>query len=143
MEPSKLLATGQMGLSLLTGRLDDRETVVFAACDRNCDGLVDALSHTLKTTITEVAATSQSAAITSMMCWNADGAYMHHRIFSNISRYLGIGTEINSVAMKYQISNAKWISGEKFPVADIKVDRGTVLQQNLPVRESAGGAGKL
>lgn len=142
VEPSKLLATGQMGLSLLTGRLDDRETVVFAACDRNCDGLVDALSHTLKTTITEVAATSQSAAITSMMCWNADGAYMHHRIFSNISRYLGIGTEINSVAMKYQISNAKWISGEKFPVADIKWIAGQYYSKicryaNLPAGQES------
>lgn len=120
VEPSKLLATGQMGLNLLVGRFDESRGVVYAACDRNCDGLVDALSHTLRTTITEVAATSQSSTITSMMCWDADGEYMHHRIFSNISRYLGIGTEINSVAMKYQIADTRWISGEKFPVADIK-----------------------
>src|SRR5699024_445378 len=74
----------------------------------------------LNTNITEVAATSQGAAITSMKCWDADGPYMHHRIFSNVSRYMGVGTEINSVAMKYQIANTKWISGEKFPVADMK-----------------------
>ena len=88
VEPSKLLATGQMGLNLLVSRFDKDRNVVYAACDRNCDGLVDALSHTLKTNITEVAATSQSGTITSMMCWDADGEYMHHRIFSNVSRYL-------------------------------------------------------
>lgn len=120
VEPSKLLATGQIGLNLLVSRFGRQEEVVYAACDRNCDGLVDALSHTLKTNITEVAATSQTSPITSMMCWDADGEYMHHRIFSNVSRYLGMGTEINAVAMKYQISSTKWISGEKFPVVDMK-----------------------
>ena len=120
VEPSKLLATGQMGLNLLVSRFGQDQEVVYAACDRNCDGLVDALSHTLRTNITEVTATSQSSTITSMMCWDADGEYMHHRIFSNISRYLGVGTEINSVAMKYQISDTRWISSEKFPVTDIK-----------------------
>lgn len=54
------------------------------------------------------------------MCWDADGEYMHHRIFSNISRYMGIGTEINSVALKYQIANTRWFSGDKFPVLDMK-----------------------
>ena len=142
VEPSKLLATGQMGLNLLVSRFDDKRKVVFAACDRNCDGLVDALSHTLKTNITEVAATSQGAAITSMMCWDADGEYMHHRIFSNVSRYLGIGTEINSVAMKYQIANTKWISGEKFPVTDMKWIAGQYYKKicsyaDLPVSQES------
>lgn len=142
VEPSKLLATGQMGLNLLVGRFDEKRKVVFAACDRNCDGLVDALSHTLKTNITEVAATSQGAAITSMMCWDADGEYMHHRIFSNVSRYLGIGTEINSVAMKYQIANTKWISGEKFPVTDMKWIAGQYYKKicnyaDLPVSQES------
>ena len=142
VEPSKLLATGQMGLNLLVGRFDEKRKVVFAACDRNCDGLVDALSHTLKTNITEVAATSQGAAITSMMCWDADGEYMHHRIFSNVSRYLGIGTEINSVAMKYQIANTKWISGEKFPVTDMKWIAGQYYKKicnyaDLPVSQGS------
>ena len=142
VEPSKLLATGQMGLNLLVGRFDENRKVVFAACDRNCDGLVDALSHTLKTNITEVAATSQGGAITSMMCWDADGEYMHHRIFSNVSRYLGIGTEINSVAMKYQIANTKWISGEKFPVTDMKWIAGQYYKKicsyaDLPVSQES------
>lgn len=142
VEPSKLLATGQIGLNLLVGRLNQTEPVVYAACDRNCDGLVDALSHTLRTNITEVSATSQSASITSIMCWDADGEYMHHRIFSNISRYMGIGTEINSVALKYQIANTRWISGEKFPVLDMKWIAGQYYKKicgyaDLPVSQES------
>ena len=140
VEPSKLLATGQMGLNLLVSRFDESQKIVYAACDRNCDGLVDALSHTLRTTITEVAATSPSGTMTSVMCWDADGGYMHHRIFPNISRYLGIGTEINSVAMKYQIEDTRWISGEKFPVSDIKWIAGQYYKRicgyaDLPVSQ--------
>lgn len=115
---------------------------MYAACDRNCDGLVDALSHTLRTNITEVSATSQSASITSIMCWDADGEYMHHRIFSNISRYMGIGTEINSVALKYQIANTKWFSGDKFPVLDMKWIAGQYYKKicgfaDLPVSQES------
>lgn len=142
VEPSRLLATGQIGLNLLVGRLNQTEPVVYAACDRNCDGLVDALSHTLRTNITEVSATSQSASITSIMCWNADGEYMHHRIFSNVSRYMGIGTEVNSVALKYQIANTRWISGEKFPVLDMKWIAGQYYKKicgyaDLPVSQES------
>lgn len=142
VEPSKLLATGQMGLNLLVGRFECPEEVVYAACDRNCDGLVDALSHTLQTNITEVAATSQSGSITSIMCWNADGEYMHHRILPNVSRYMGIGTEINAVAMKNQISNTRWISGEKFPVLDLKWIAGQYYKKicgyaDLPVSQES------
>ncbi len=143
VEPSRLLATGQMGLSLLVNYFDNsREEVVYAACDRNCDGLVDALSHTLKTNITEVAATSKGGTMTSVMCWEADGPYMHHKIYSNISRYLGIGTEINSVAMKYQIPDTSWISSDKFPVLDMKWIAGQYYKKicdytNLPISQEA------
>ena len=143
IEPSRLLTTGQMGLSLLVNRFDEsKEQVVYCACDRNCDGLVDALSHILKTTITEVLATTQSSTTASLMCWEADGPYLHHKIFSNISRYLGVGTEINSVAMKYQIENTKWISSEKFPVTDMKWIAGQYYKKicnytNLPVSQES------
>lgn len=143
VEPSRLLASGQAGVSLLVHRFDEsKEPVVYAACDRNCDGLVDALSHVLKTTITEVTATLKSAATTSIMCWNAEGDYMHHRIFSNVSRYLGMGTEINAVALKYQIANTKWISSEKFPVMDMKWIAGQYYKKicnytDLPVSQES------
>jgi len=121
VEPSRILASGQIGLSLLVNACEgaDKE-LVFCACDRNCDGLVDALSHTLKTSITEVTATVSGGGNNSQMFWNADGPYMHHRILPTISRYLGMGTEINAVAMKYQLDQTGWVGSEKFPVLDMK-----------------------
>lgn len=121
IEPSRILASGQIGLNLLVNECENEDKdIVFCACDRNCDGLVDALSHTLKTSITEVTATVTENSNSSQMYWNADGKNMHHRIFPNISRYLGMGTEINAVALKYQLKNTYWIGNEKFPVTDIK-----------------------
>ncbi|MBQ4560859.1 MAG: hypothetical protein IJA55_00835 [Clostridia bacterium] len=130
VEPSRILASGQIGLSLLVNNCESSDKdIVYCACDRNCDGLVDALSHTLRTSITEVTATVNGTANTSHMYWNADGKYMHHKILPNISRYLGIGTEINAVAMKYQIDHTAWIGSEKFPVADMKWIAGQYHRQ--------------
>ena len=130
VEPSRILASGQIGLSLLVNNCEssDKE-IVYCACDRNCDGLVDALSHTLKTSITEVTATINGGGNSSQMYWNADGKYMHHKIFPNISRYLGMGTEINAVAMKHQLDQTGWVGCEKFPVVDMKWIAGQYHKQ--------------
>ena len=121
IEPSRILASGQIGINLLVNACEsDDKKIVYCACDRNCDGLVDALSHTLKTSITQVTATLQDCMSSSHMYWDAEGRYMHHKILPNISRYLGMGTEINSVAIKYQLKNTGWIGSEKFPVVDMK-----------------------
>ncbi len=143
IEPSRILASGQIGLTLIAGRCEDeRKKLVFCSCDRNCDGLVDALSHVLRTSITEVTATVSGGSNSSQMYWNADGPYMHHKILPNISRYLGIGTEINTVAIKSQIQNPVWISSEKFPVSDMKWIAGQYYKEicrytNLPVSQEA------
>lgn len=130
VEPSRILASGQIGLGLLVNNCEtpDKE-IVYCACDRNCDGLVDALSHTLKTSITEVTATVSGGGNNSQTYWNADGKYMHHKIFPNVSRYLGMGTEINAVAMKYQIDQTGWVGSEKFPVHDMKWIAGQYYKQ--------------
>ena len=123
IEPSRILASGQIGLSLLVNRFENSEKdkkIIYCAFDRNCDGLVDALSHVLKTSITQVMATSSGGANCSHMCWKADGPYMHHKLFPNVSRYLGVGTELNAVGMKYQISDTTWLGSERFPVQDMK-----------------------
>lgn len=143
LEPSRILASGQIGLSLLVSDCESSgKEIVCCACDRNCDGLVDALSHILKTTITEVTATLSGSANSSQMYWNGDGPYMHHKLFPNVSRYLGVGTEINAVALKYQIGKTAWIGSEKFPVADMKWIAGQYYRQicdyaDLPVSQSA------
>lgn len=130
IEPSRILASGQIGLSLLVKNCEaSGKEIVYCACDRNCDGLVDALSHTLKTSITEVTATVNGGGNNSQMYWNADGKYMHHKIFPTISRYLGIGTEINAVAMKYQLDQTGWVGSEKFPVLDMKWIAGQYHKQ--------------
>ncbi len=143
IEPSRILASGQIGLNLLVNECEQEgKKIVYCACDRNCDGLVDSLSHTLKTSITEVTATLAGSANSSQMYWNADGCYMHHKILPNVSRYLGMGTEINAVALKYQLKNAAWIGSEKFPVIDMKWIAGQYYKEicdyaDMPMSQDA------
>ena len=121
LEPSKLISTAQIGLSLIVSRCMGKESknITYCMCDKNCDGLVDAMSHILKTSITEVSATKKHMGTSSYMCWEADADYLHHRIVPNISRYLGLGTELSFAALKNQVSKTKWFGGECFPVVDM------------------------
>ncbi len=122
IEPSKLIPTAQIGLSLLVKKCkaDEDKEVVYCLCDKNCDGLVDAMSHILMTSITEVAATNKHLGTSSHMCWEADDEYLHHRLIPNVSRYLGFGTELSFAALKNQVSKTRWFGGEVFPVTDIR-----------------------
>lgn len=121
LEPSKLITTAQIGLNLLTKKCktDEDKNIVYCMCDKNCDGLVDTMSHILMTSITEVSATPKHFGTSSYMCWEVDNEYLHHRLVPNISRYLGIGTELSFAALKNQVSKTKWYGGEAFPVIDI------------------------
>ena len=122
LEPSKMISTAQIGLNLLVKRMrtDEEKQVTYCLCDKNCDGIVDAMSHILMTNITEVSATNKHMGISSFMCWEADDEYLHHRMLPNISRYLGMGTEMSFVALKNGVSKARWFGGDAFPVTDIK-----------------------
>lgn len=120
VEPSRLVTTAQIGLNLLIkccGR--DRE-VTFCSVDRNCDGLVDALSHILMTNITEVSATEYPRGMSSFMYWTADHDYLQHRILPGVSRYLGLGTELSLVALRNQVKKTVWYGGDVFPVQDAR-----------------------
>ena len=120
MEPSKLLSTAQIGLNSIAKRLQrSHGTTVWCAIDKNCDGLVDALSHALLTNISEVTATERYSGISSYMLWDADHDHMQHRLLPNISRYLGFGTELSFAALKNQIDTTWWYGGEAFPVTDM------------------------
>ena len=121
IEPSRIVSTGQIGLSLIVDQLGkDKKNIVFCSCDRNCDGLVDTLSHILKVNLTKVYATVPTLANCSLMYWNAHGDFLHHKILPNIAHYLGVGTELSSVALRNQISNVVWVSSERFPVIDMR-----------------------
>ena len=126
IEPSRLVATAQLGLNMIIKkcRNDRDKEIVFCMCDKNCDGLVDAMSHILMTSITEVSATGKHTGTCSYMTWNSDSEYLHHRLFPNVSRYLGIGTELSFAGLKNLVSCTTWYGGEAFPVSDIKwIDR--------------------
>ena len=144
LEPSKLISTAQIGLNLLVKkcRTSEEKKLVYCLCDKNCDGLVDAMSHILMTSITEVSATKKHLGTSSYMCWEADEEYLHHRLVPNISRYLGIGTELSFAALKNQVSKTKWFGGEAFPITDIRwIDKqyyyDLTKYANLPTGQDA------
>ena len=120
VEPSRLVTTAQIGLNLLIKYCGADRAITFCSVDRNCDGLVDALSHILMTNITEVTATEYPHGMSSYMYWTADDDYLQHRILPGVSRYLGIGTELSMVALKNQVKQAVWYGGETFPVLDAR-----------------------
>ena len=122
IEPSKLISTAQIGLNMIVKKcLHYRDrNIVYCLCDKNCDGLVDAMSHILLTSITEVTSTGKCRGTSSYMCWDPDNEYLHHRLLPNIARYLGVGTELSFAALKNQVSTVKWFGGEAFPVSDIR-----------------------
>lgn len=122
LEPSRLVSTAQIGLNLLVKKCNQGENkqITFCLCDKNCDGLVDAMSHALMTNLTEVSPTKKHSGTSSYMLWGTDGDYIHHRLLPNISRYLGMGTELSFAALKNQVSQTKWFGGDAFPVTDIR-----------------------
>lgn len=120
VEPSRLVTTAQIGLNLLIKCCGQDRAITFCSVDRNCDGLVDALSHILMTNITEVSATEYPHGVSSYMYWTADSEYLQHRILPGVSRFLGMGTELSAVALKNQVEKTMWYGGDTFPVQDAR-----------------------
>ncbi len=119
LEPSRMVATAQLGLAVLVSRLNNGQAPVYIACDHNHDGLVDALSHLLKVSLTDVIATVQARGVRSEMVWQAEGPHLAAQILPGVARYLGVGTEIAAVALKHHVSEVEWVGGDKFPVVDM------------------------
>lgn len=120
VEPSRLVTTAQIGLNLLIKCCGKERAITFCSVDRNCDGLVDALSHILMTNITEVSATEYPHGTSSYMYWTVDDEYLQHRILPGVSRCLGVGTELSLVALKNQVKKTVWYGGEAYPVLDAR-----------------------
>lgn len=130
IEPSRILATAQMGLSIIVSHCETADKdIVYCACDRNCDGLVDSLSHALKTDLTEVVATSAGAGYMLQNFWYSYPLEVQHRILPTVSRDLGFGTELGLYAFHFGIRPVRWISSDKFPIRDIKWIDGQYYQQ--------------
>lgn len=120
MEPSRMLTTSQTGLGIVIGKFDQSNVPVFCACDHESDGLVDLLSHIFKQNVTNVIAAPAIQPIYAAIGWDASGDYKRHSMFQQQTRYLGNGTELAAVALKYQIPQVSWFSEEKAPVMDIR-----------------------
>ena len=120
VEPSRLITTAQIGLnSLVQACRREGKNITFCSVDKNCDGLVDALSHILMTSLSEVAATNRYDGVCSYMCWETDREHLQHRMLPNVSRYLGVGTELSFAGLKHQVAHTAWYGGEAFPVTDM------------------------
>lgn len=131
LEPSNLLGTGQIGLrSTLQYCEDDNKKITYCILDRNADGLVDALSHVVRQSITEVIASPSPASPYHRIFWKSEGPGVQTRILPRISHYLGIGGEIASLAMHEGIDNIHWYSGSKMPLLDL---RWNVEQYYVPI----------
>ncbi len=121
LEPSRLVTTAQVGVNAIVRLCGGGSgKITYCAVDKNCDGMVDALSHILMTSLTEVSATEKHLGVCSHMCWKPDRELLQHRMLPNISRYLGMGTELSFVALKNQVSRARWYGGDAFPVEDMR-----------------------
>ena len=120
-EPSVMLATGQVGIELVLERCSrDSMPPTVAAFDANHDGLVDTLSHLTKASFTEVVASALPQGACSELIWRSESPYMQTSILPGVARYLGVGTEISAVALKYDVSQVHWIGADSFPVVDMR-----------------------
>ena len=121
LEPSLLLVAGQVGLGIVSEEIKGGEgKVIYCVCDRKADGLVDTLSHLLKTELVEVSAAPVPHNTYAAMLWDANGDYARQRIFGKQVKYLGGGVELAAVAIKNQIPETIWYSETKAPVKDIR-----------------------
>ncbi len=134
-EPSRAMATGQLGLGLVFSRCGGAHAPVFAVFDRPHDGLVDALSHLLKTDLTDVVAPPAAHGVSSQAIWRAEGPHMQADVLPTVSRYLGMGVEIGALAIKYEVSRVGWVGSDAFPVVDMMWIAG---QYYAPITAFAG-----
>ena len=142
IEPSMIVNIGQIGFSIIIDEIHKNVTKpVFCICDRNADGLVDTMSHILRTEITEVVAPPVPRCIFTAMTWDADGDYSRQRLFDKQTRYMGNGIELAAVAIKNQIPKVIWYSETKSPVRDIYWISGLFYStlckyMNLPTQQA-------
>lgn len=121
IEPSAMLTTGQIALSILTEEIGKNgETPVYCIFDRYVDGLIDTMSHLVHAEITDAVAMPVPRCNYSAILWDADGDFQRQQLFDKQTRYLGNGIELAAVAVKNQIPQVSWYSEKKVPVKDIK-----------------------
>ena len=143
IEPSAILSTGQIALSILSSEMEKgEEKPIYFVSDRMVDGLVDTLSHLLRAEFTNVVAPPVPHCAYTGITWNATGDYCRQQLFDRQTRYLGNGIELAAIALKNQIPYVTWYGETKVPIRDVSWIAGQnypVICQyiNLPAQQSA------
>ena len=105
-----MLNTSQVALSILSEEMGTaEEKPTYCVCDRYTDGLVDTLSHLLRTEITDVVAMPLPRCSYTSLSWNADGDFSRQRLFDKQTKYLGNGIELAAVAVKKSNSRGRLV----------------------------------
>ena len=129
-EPSVILNTGQTALSILAQEFGtETRRPTYLVCDRIVDGLVDTISHVLRTEFTTVIAPPSPRCIYSGISWDVNGDYRRQELFNKESGYLGCGVELAAAAVKNQIPQVNWYAETKVPLQDVQWIAG----QHYPV----------
>lgn len=109
-----MLNTSQVALSILSEEMGTtEEKPTYCVCDRYTDGLVDTLSHLLRTEITNVVAMPLPRCSYTSLFWNADGDFSRQRLFDKQTKYLGNGIELAAVAVKIKFQRSFGIVRQK------------------------------
>ncbi len=143
LEPSVMVNTGQVGISIISEFANSYNgPPVYCICDRGTDGLVDTMSHLLKTEITHVVAPPVPRSIYTGMAWDANGDFRREELFDKQTRYLGNGVELAAVAVKHQVETVSWYSERKVPLKDLRWIAGqhyaTICRyMNIPVHQKS------
>lgn len=92
----------------------------FCVFNRNADGLVDALSHALRTSIVEVTATQMSLGLTIGAFWDVTGHSLDEKLLPGVSKYLGMAPQIGMVALRGQVEKVGWVGRGSVPLRDLR-----------------------
>lgn len=123
LNPSTSFSSAQVGLGLLARSLGGGRKVTYCICDKNTNGLVDSLSHALRANFVEVESPRVPEGTVCSVVWKAEdprGISLHHQLFGEVAQYLGLGTEIASIAAKYGISHIVWTGQSNVPLCDMR-----------------------
>ena len=121
IEPSLMLSTGQIALGIFAHEMEKNgKKPVYFVCDKPCDGLVDTISHVLRSEFTHVIGAPVPRCVYTGMAWDSSGDFARQQLFDRETRYLGNGIELAAIAIKNQIPHVNWYGEKKVPLKDIK-----------------------
>lgn len=121
LEPSNFMGTGQVGLRSICQQCErSGKSITYCILDRSCDGIVDALSHTVRQSLVEVSSAPIPRVKYHQMFWAAEGQGVASRILPHISHYMGYGCELGVFALKNKVPQVYWYGGSRFALQDLR-----------------------